>query len=125
MQEDLPNMAGELKKAEAELNASKNRSTSITADLRKYQSQLEEKKCSMSANRSRNRVLDFLMRLKMEGRVPGIFGRLVSTFIRHKHETVCEISKKFEDLWEDVDYTPKNINRNFVKINGKILWIFW
>lgn len=67
-----------MKKAEKELNTTKSRVSEITGNLRKYQVQLEEKKCSMSANRSRNRVNDYLMQLKREGRAPGIFGRLVS-----------------------------------------------
>lgn len=66
-----------MKKAQGELNSTKSRVSAITGDLRKYQVQLEEKKCSMSANRSRNRVNDYLMQLKREGRAPGIFGRLV------------------------------------------------
>jgi hypothetical protein len=51
---------------------------------REYQnqrSQLEEKKQSMMTNRSRGRVLDFLMRQKDSGHLPGIFGRLVSNSV--------------------------------------------
>lgn len=32
----------------------------------------------MQAMRSNNKVLDFLMRQKSEGKIPGILGRLVS-----------------------------------------------
>lgn len=76
LEKELPQLEEQMKKAQGELNSTKSRVSAITGDLRKYQVQLEEKKCSMSANRSRNRVNDYLMQLKREGRAPGIFGRL-------------------------------------------------
>ncbi|KOB66221.1 Structural maintenance of chromosomes protein, partial [Operophtera brumata] len=42
----------------------------------KKRSQLEESRQAMSANRSRGRVLDSLMKEKRNGNLPGIFGRL-------------------------------------------------
>lgn len=41
--------------------------------------QLEESRQAMSANRSRGRVLDALMKEKKNGHLPGIFGRLVNS----------------------------------------------
>lgn len=67
-----------MQKARESLDSTKTRATTITGNLRKYQSQLEEKKYAMKANRSHNRVLDFVMQLKAKGKTPGIFGRLVS-----------------------------------------------
>lgn len=52
-----------------------------TMKLRTKRVQFDEQKSSMQANRSRNRVLDALVKEKREGRMPGIFGRLVSSFL--------------------------------------------
>lgn len=43
-----------------------------------FRAQLEESRQAMSANKSRGRVLDSLIKEKNSGRLPGIFGRLVS-----------------------------------------------
>ncbi|XKL63421.1 hypothetical protein PGB90_005785 [Kerria lacca] len=76
LQEELPKEEYILQKAEKDLTSTKTKISTISENLRKYQLHLEEKKCAMSANRSRSRVLDFLMQLKREGRIPGIYGRL-------------------------------------------------
>lgn len=47
---------------------------------RSLRGQLEESKQSMSATKSKGRVLDSLLAEKKSGRIPGIFGRLVKTF---------------------------------------------
>lgn len=78
LQKDLPDKEKNLQKAQDHLKVVKGNDVSVANDLRKYQAQLEEKKSSMMANRSQNRVLNFIMKLKMEGKVNGIFGRLVS-----------------------------------------------
>ncbi|KAL9928219.1 structural maintenance of chromosomes 4-like protein gluon isoform 1-T1 [Glossina fuscipes fuscipes] len=44
--------------------------------LMKIKSEINEKTISMQAMRSNNKVLDFLMRQKNEGKIPGILGRL-------------------------------------------------
>ena len=56
----------------------KTKEAEATMKLRTKRVQFDEQKSSMQANRSRNRVLDALNREKREGRMPGIFGRLVS-----------------------------------------------
>ena len=78
LQKDLPDKEKNLHKAQDHLNTVKAKNVSVGNELRKHQAQLEEKKSSMMVNRSQNRVLNFIMRLKTEGKVNGIFGRLVS-----------------------------------------------
>lgn len=46
-------------------------------ELNQQRSVLDEKRHSLSVSVSRNRVLDFLMKMKEKGEIPGIFGRLV------------------------------------------------
>ncbi|XP_065224960.1 structural maintenance of chromosomes protein 4 isoform X2 [Planococcus citri] len=76
LQKDLPEKEKHLQRTQDHLKAVKGKDVSVTNELRKYQAQLEEKKSSMMQNRSQNRVLNFIMKLKMEGKINGIFGRL-------------------------------------------------
>lgn len=78
LQKELPLKEQEMQKARVSLDSTKTRASTITGNLRKYQSQLEEKRYAMRAHRSNNRVLNFLMQMKSSGKAPGIFGRLVS-----------------------------------------------
>jgi structural maintenance of chromosome 4 len=41
---------------------------------------VEEAKSSLAMNRSRGKVLDAIIQEKKSGRIPGIYGRLVSRF---------------------------------------------
>lgn len=45
--------------------------------VREMRQKVDEAKSSLSSNRSRGKVLDALMQQKKNGRIPGIFGRLV------------------------------------------------
>ncbi|XP_030034137.2 structural maintenance of chromosomes protein 4 [Manduca sexta] len=60
----------------SQLHALKKEESSICNEARVLRAQLEESKQAMSANKSRGRVLDALMREKRNGKIPGIFGRL-------------------------------------------------
>lgn len=46
--------------------------------VREMRQKVDEVKSSLSSNRSRGKVLDALMHQKKSGRIPGIFGRLVT-----------------------------------------------
>lgn len=47
--------------------------------VREMRQKVDEAKSSLSSNRSRGKVLDALMQQKKNGRIPGIFGRLVKS----------------------------------------------
>ncbi|KAL6437433.1 hypothetical protein ACFW04_005134 [Cataglyphis niger] len=72
----IPATENSLKQAQDELNDAKRREVEKVAQLKKMQMTFEEKRSAMQASKSRNRILDALMREKREGRMPGIFGRL-------------------------------------------------
>lgn len=74
----IPATENSLKQAQDELNDAKRCEVEKVAQLKKMQMTFEEKRSAMQASKSRNRILDALMREKREGRMPGIFGRLVS-----------------------------------------------
>lgn len=74
----IPATERSLKQAQSEMNEAKTLEIEKTAQLQKMRITFEEQRSAMQASKSRNRVLDSLMREKREGRIPGIFGRLVS-----------------------------------------------
>lgn len=75
----MPTAEEEVQSAQTELVDVKKKESSASEKLSMIRTLLEEKRSSMSANRSRNRTLDFLYKMKEEGKLPGIFGRLVSS----------------------------------------------
>lgn len=74
----IPPTERSLKQAQTELDEAKALEIEKTAQLQKMRITFEEQRSAMQASKSRNRVLDSLMREKREGRIPGILGRLVS-----------------------------------------------
>lgn len=76
----IPATERSLKQAQDELTDVRAREAESTAKLKKMRISFEEQRSAMQASKSRNRILDSLMREKREGRIPGIFGRLVSRF---------------------------------------------
>ncbi|KYM95663.1 PREDICTED: structural maintenance of chromosomes protein 4 [Cyphomyrmex costatus] len=72
----IPATERSLKQAQSELNEAKALEIEKTTQLQKMRITLEEQRSAMHASRSRNHVLDSLMKEKREGRIPGIFGRL-------------------------------------------------
>lgn len=74
----LPGAKDELQKAERELAELRREETSASSELNRRRSTLEERRVAMNANKSRSRVIDFLLTQKEEGQIPGIYGRLVS-----------------------------------------------
>ncbi|KAG5323636.1 SMC4 protein, partial [Pseudoatta argentina] len=72
----VPATERSLKQAQSELNEAKALESEKTAQLQKMRITFEEQRSAMQASRSRNHVLDSLMREKRKGRLPGIFGRL-------------------------------------------------
>ncbi|RLU17701.1 hypothetical protein DMN91_009937 [Ooceraea biroi] len=72
----IPVTKRSLKQAQGELDEVKAREAEMTGQLKKLRITFEEQRSAMQASKSRNRILDSLMREKREGRIPGIFGRL-------------------------------------------------
>ncbi|XP_041972452.1 structural maintenance of chromosomes protein 4 [Aricia agestis] len=72
----VPKQEKELVQMRNKLQNLKAEESNIAGQARTLRAQLEESRQAMSANRSRGRVLDALMKEKKAGRLPGIFGRL-------------------------------------------------
>lgn len=75
----IPATERSLKQAQTEMDEAKAHEVQMNNQLKKLRMTFEEQRSAMQASRSQNRILDSLMREKREGRIPGIFGRLVST----------------------------------------------
>lgn len=76
----IPATERSLKGAQKELEALKVVENEANNALRITRVKYDEQKSAMQAGKSRNHILNSLMREKREGRLPGIFGRLVSHF---------------------------------------------
>jgi structural maintenance of chromosome 4 len=76
--EKLLSLQEEMQKANEELNELNLKEKKLYDSVNKSRMKCSEAQSSFSANRNRNKVLSFLMQLKSEGKVPGLFGRLVS-----------------------------------------------
>ncbi|XP_052758057.1 structural maintenance of chromosomes protein 4 [Galleria mellonella] len=72
----VPSNEKQLQEIQSQLQSLKTEETTVAKEVRTLRAQLEESKQAMSANKSRGRVLDSLMKEKKSGRLSGIFGRL-------------------------------------------------
>ena len=77
MQEEIPKLERDYKKANEELNDLNVKEKNLNEVLSKNRSKFSEAQSNFSSNRNRNRVLSFLMQMKNEGRLDGLYGRLV------------------------------------------------
>ena len=78
-QQKIPATEKSLNEAQRELQLLKEQENQATVRLRIARVKFDEQKSMMQSNRSRNRILDALMKEKREGRIVGIMGRLVSS----------------------------------------------
>jgi structural maintenance of chromosome 4 len=76
IQEAIPTMERELKKATEELTEVTNKEKNVAEALNRNRSKFSEAQSNFSTNRNRNRVLAFLMQMKSEGKLSGLYGRL-------------------------------------------------
>ncbi|CAH1399854.1 unnamed protein product [Nezara viridula] len=76
LQNSVPTLEKNLKIKQQQLQDIKVEENHLLKELHQQRAMMEEKKHSLNMSQSRNKVLDFLMRQKEEGRLPGIFGRL-------------------------------------------------
>jgi structural maintenance of chromosome 4 len=73
---DVPSLKTELGKAKSELIKINEKEKQININVNKSREKFSEAQSSFSTNRSRNRVLNFLMQAKAEGKLDGLLGRL-------------------------------------------------
>ncbi|KAH8409526.1 hypothetical protein KR222_007722, partial [Zaprionus bogoriensis] len=76
LSEQLPEMKQQLQAKAAEVDKLGKEERNLSAKCRKVREEINERTCNMQAQRSNDKVLDFLMRQKAEGKIPGILGRL-------------------------------------------------
>lgn len=74
----IPQLQAELAQKHKELEKNKSDEQKLMATIQSQRVDIEEKSQAMQKFRSNNKVLDALMRQKMEGKIPGVLGRLVS-----------------------------------------------
>lgn len=72
----IPENESELEQCMKNAENLKSMELSLLDESRKYQLKLEETRVAMHSNRGRGKVLDALMQQKLEGKIPGIFGRM-------------------------------------------------
>lgn len=73
----IPATQKSLNQAKTEFQEVKDREIQMTSKLKNLRISYEEKRSAMQASNSRNKILNSLMKEKREGRIPGIYGRLV------------------------------------------------
>lgn len=73
----IPSFEQELESVTKELNQISLKERTLAETVNKNRIKFTEAQSSFSTNRNQNRVLSFLMRLKTEGKINGIYGRLV------------------------------------------------
>ena len=77
LEKEIPHSEKELIKIQQESKQVKTREIEMTSKLKRMRISIEEQKFAMQANKSKNKIIDSLMKEKREGRIVGIFGRLV------------------------------------------------
>lgn len=73
----IPKLERDLKKAMDELEDLSGKEKKISESLNKHRQKFADAQSSFSRNQGRNKVLQFLTKLKNEGRLNGFYGRLV------------------------------------------------
>ncbi|KAH9645434.1 hypothetical protein HF086_006460 [Spodoptera exigua] len=76
LSQSLPQQEKQLNEMNHKIQKLKKEEATLIAEVRPLRAQIEESRQAMSANTSRNKVLNALMNEKRNGRLPGIFGRL-------------------------------------------------
>lgn len=75
--EVIPQLESDYKKSFEEFNEISGKEKKLSESVNKNRLKCAEAQSSFSTNRNRNRVLSFLMQLKNEGKLSGLYGRLV------------------------------------------------
>lgn len=72
----VPKLEEDIKSAQSELTEVSTKGRQLNEVVSKIRNKFSEAQSAMTTNRSRNRVLSFIMQLKTEGKAPGVYGRL-------------------------------------------------
>ncbi|XP_063772226.1 structural maintenance of chromosomes protein 4 [Pseudophryne corroboree] len=76
LETELPKAEEDLKKKESDFEKLIREEITVKNGVREIRQKVEEARSSLSANRSRGKVLDALIQQKKLGKIPGIYGRL-------------------------------------------------
>ncbi|XP_075058170.1 structural maintenance of chromosomes protein 4 [Mixophyes fleayi] len=76
LETELPKGEDDLKKKENEFETLVQEEIAVKNGVREIRQKVEEARSSLSANRSKGKVLDALIQQKKLGKIPGIYGRL-------------------------------------------------
>ncbi|XP_034666662.1 structural maintenance of chromosomes protein 4 [Drosophila subobscura] len=76
LKQGIPEMKTEIASKSAEVEKLTKEERNLSTKCTKLRDEINERSRNMQFQQSNNRVLDFLMRQKMEGKIPGILGRL-------------------------------------------------
>ncbi|SPP82285.1 structural maintenance of chromosomes protein 4 [Drosophila guanche] len=76
LKQGIPEMKSEIASKSAEVEKLTKEERNLSTKCTKLRDEINERSRNMQFQQSNNRVLDFLMRQKMEGKIPGILGRL-------------------------------------------------
>ncbi|XP_030555676.1 structural maintenance of chromosomes protein 4 [Drosophila novamexicana] len=73
---NMPQLQEEIRTKSAEVEKLAKEERNLAMQCGKLREEINERSSNMQAQRSNDKVLDFLMRMKAEGKIPGILGRL-------------------------------------------------
>ncbi|XP_017857516.1 PREDICTED: structural maintenance of chromosomes protein 4 [Drosophila arizonae] len=73
---NMPQLEQEIRTKSAEVQKLSHEERNLAMQCSKLREEINERSSNMQAQRSNDKVLDFLMRMKAEGKIPGILGRL-------------------------------------------------
>lgn len=76
LEKKLPNLEALFDKSRTELESINKRETEIAEEVRSIRRKVEESRSALEANKSRGKVIDFIMTMKTSGTMPGVYGRL-------------------------------------------------
>lgn len=86
-EEEIPKIKEEMVECEKIIADSKKKEGELRIKVNEMRSVVEEKTHTIQQARSNSRVADFLMKKKMNGELPGIFGRLVRISLNNAIKT--------------------------------------
>ena len=78
LDKEVPHLEGEFRKINEQVHKLRDSENKLREKVTKARDKYTEAQSSFAQNRNQNKVLSFLSRLKQEGKLPGLFGRLVS-----------------------------------------------
>jgi structural maintenance of chromosome 4 len=76
LRQSIPRMEEEVRKASVELAEVTEKEKNLSDALNRNRTKFSEAQNSFSKNRNRSRVLNFLMQMRAEGKLTGVYGRL-------------------------------------------------